>query len=198
MIKKICVFCGSSPGKSPEYIASANALGKVLANSGLDLVYGGGNVGLMGEVANAALKNGGNVIGVIPKALSDKELAHKGLTELHVVNTMHERKALMSELSDAFIALPGGIGTLEEFFEVMTWAQLGFQKKPCGLLNVAGYYSHIISFMDHMADERFIRLEHRGIMLVDTDEAALVEKLKNYRPSFTEKWLDEINMQKME
>ncbi|HNY13755.1 MAG TPA: LOG family protein, partial [Candidatus Wallbacteria bacterium] len=109
-----------------------------------------------------------------------------------------ERKAMMSELSDAFIALPGGIGTLEEFFEVMTWAQLGFQKKPCGLLNVRGYYSHIINFMDHMADERFIRLEHRGIMLVDTDEALLVEKLKNYKPSFNEKWLDEINMQKME
>ncbi len=198
MIKKICVFCGSSPGKSPEYVASANILGKILANSGLDLVYGGGNVGLMGEVANSTLKNGGKVIGVIPKALSDKELSHKGLTELHVVNTMHERKAMMSELSDAFIALPGGIGTLEEFFEVMTWAQLGFQKKPCGLLNVRGYYSHIINFMDHMADERFIRLEHRGIMLVDTDEALLVEKLKNYKPSFNEKWLDEINMQKME
>lgn len=198
MIKRICVFCGSSPGRDPLYMKAAEETGRAIAAGGFGLVYGGGSVGLMGRVADAALAAGGAVHGVIPKALFDRELDHKGLTEIFVVNTMHERKAKMSDLSDAFIALPGGIGTIEEFFEVMTWAQLGFQKKPCGILNAGGYYSDLISFMDHMTAERFIRPEHRGIMLVDDDPARLIGRIVAYKPDFTEKWLDEITMQKME
>lgn len=194
MLKSICVFCGSSSGANPSYLEAARNLGKVIAEKNIRLVYGGGNVGIMGEIANSVLKNGGKVSGVIPKSLFDKELAHKGLTELIVVDTMHERKAKMSELSDGFIALPGGIGTIEEFFEVMTWAQLGFQVKPCGLMNVTGYYDALVNFMDHMTYEKFLRPEHRKIMIVEQEPLKLIEGLNDYKPSYNEKWLDEINM----
>jgi hypothetical protein len=194
LIKRICVFCGSNPGNNPEYVKAAHALGECIAKSGAELVYGGGNVGIMGEIANAVLAGGGRAIGVIPKTLVDKELAHRSLTELRVVNTMHERKALMSELSDAFIALPGGIGTLEEFFEVLTWAQLGFQKKPCGLLNIAGYYDHLIAFIDKMVSEGFLNESHRELMVIEKDPDAIIEKLKSHKPVFTDKWLNEFNL----
>lgn len=189
-MKSVCVFCGSSPGASPVYAEAAAHLGRTAASRGLTLVYGGGHVGLMGVVADGALSAGGRVTGVIPAALEAKELAHRGLTELRVVASMHQRKALMSELSDAFIALPGGIGTLEEWFEVWTWSQLGFQRKPCGLLNVAGYYDHLLAFLDHVAAERFLAPEHRAMILVDDDAGRLLDRLAAYRPPHTEKWLD--------
>jgi len=194
MLKNVCVFCGSNPGRRADYVEAAHRLGEELAKNGIGLVYGGGNVGIMGEMANSILKNGGRAIGVIPKALEDKELSHRGLSELKVVNTMHERKAMMSELSDAFIALPGGIGTLEEFFEVLTWAQLGFQKKPCGLLNIAGYYDHLIKFIDHMVAEGFLHVDHRDLMVIEKNPANIISKLKNHKPLDTSKWLDEFNM----
>lgn len=194
MINRICVFCGSNPGRDPLYVKAAHVLGESIARNGVELVYGGGNVGIMGETANAVLAAGGRAIGVIPKTLVDKELAHRSLTELHVVNTMHERKALMSELSDAFIALPGGIGTIEEFFEVLTWAQLGLQKKPCALLNVSGYYDHLIAFIDKMVCEGFLHESHRGLMVIGDDPAAIIEKIKSHNPVCTEKWLNEFNL----
>ncbi len=194
MVKKICVFCGSRPGVRQEYVKAAHALGEILARSGIELIYGGGNVGIMGEIANSVLNNGGRATGVIPKTLVDKELAHRNLTALRVVTTMHERKALMSELSDAFIALPGGIGTLEEFFEVLTWAQLGFQKKPCALLNTAGYYDHLISFIDKMVEDRFLDEGHRGLMMIEKDPVTIIEKINNFKPVNTEKWLNEFNL----
>lgn len=194
MIEKICVFCGSRPGANEEYVKAAHLLGENLARSGTELIYGGGNVGIMGEIANSVLNNGGRVTGVIPKTLVDKELAHRNLTELRVVNTMHERKALMSELSDAFIALPGGIGTLEEFFEVLTWAQLGFQKKPCALLNIAGYYDHLIAFIDKMVKDRFLDESHRGLMIIENDPRIIIEKIKKFKSVNTEKWLNEFNL----
>ncbi len=194
VIKKICVFCGSRPGVKEEYVKAAHLLGESLARSGTELIYGGGNVGIMGEIANSVLSGGGRVTGVIPKTLVDKELAHRNLTELRVVKTMHERKALMSELSDAFIALPGGIGTLEEFFEVLTWAQLGFQKKPCALLNIAGYYDHLIAFIDKMVEDRFLDDNHRGLMIIENDPRIIIEKVKDFKSVNTEKWLNEFNL----
>ncbi len=194
MIKKICVFCGSNSGNKPEYVQAARELGENMAASGIELVYGGGNVGIMGEIANAVLARGGKAVGVIPKTLVDKELAHRSLTELRVVSTMHERKALMSELSDAFIALPGGIGTLEEFFEVLTWAQLGFQKKPCALLNTAGYYDHLISFIGKMVSDGFLHESHRGLMVIEKNPAAVIEKIKSHKPVCTDKWLNDFNL----
>jgi len=157
---------------------------------GLTLVYGGGNLGLMGVVADAALKAGGAVIGVIPKALQAKELAHTGLTELHVVESMHERKALMAELSDGFIALPGGYGTLEEFCEILTWTQLGLQRKPCGLLNIEGYYDHLLKLFDHAVAEQFVRQAHRGMVLDDADPETLVAKVLAYSVPIMDKWID--------
>ncbi|HEX6900801.1 MAG TPA: TIGR00730 family Rossman fold protein [Thermoanaerobaculia bacterium] len=189
-MKSVCVFCGSSPGASPVYPEAAAHLGRAVAGRGLTLVYGGGHVGLMGVAADAALAAGGRVVGVIPEALEAKELAHRGLTELRVVGSMHERKALMSELADGFIALPGGVGTLEEWFEVWTWSQLGIQRKPCGLLNVAGYYDHLLAFLDHVTAERFLAPDHRAMVLVDDDDARLLDRLAGYRHPYTEKWLD--------
>lgn len=189
-MKSVCVFCGSSPGASPVYAEAAAHLGRAVAGHGLTLVYGGGHVGLMGVAADAALAAGGRVIGVIPEALEAKELAHRGLTELRVVGSMHERKALMSELADGFIALPGGVGTLEEWFEVWTWSQLGIQRKPCGLLNVAGYYDHLLAFLDHVTAERFLASDHRAMVLVDDDAGRLLDRLADYRHPYTEKWLD--------
>src|ERR1041384_3548938 len=169
MLKRVCVFCGSNTGSGPAYVEAAESLGKLLAERKMGLVYGGGKVGLMGKIADAVLGAGGEVIGVIPQSLMRKEIAHAGLTELRVVDSMHQRKALMAELSDAFIALPGGFGTFEEFCEILTWTQLGLQRKPCGILNVAGYYDHLLKLFDHAVAERFLKPEHRGIVISDTD-----------------------------
>ncbi len=165
-------------------------MGEALALRGIALVYGGGNVGLMGIVADAALAAGGEVIGVIPKALVAKELAHTGLTDLRVVGSMHERKALMAELSDAFVALPGGYGTFEEFCEVLTWAQLGLHRKPCGLLNVEGYYDHLIALFDHALGEEFLRPQHRSLVLEEQEPMLLLDRLAGYQPLLVDKWID--------
>lgn len=193
-MKKICVFCGSSYGNNKLYVEAANELGKVIAQAGMGLVYGGAKVGLMGEVASAALKEGGEVFGVIPKQLVDKEVAHDGLTKLHIVGSMHERKALMADLSDGFITMPGGFGTLEEVFEVVAWGQLNFHNKPVGLLNVSGYYNNLIKFLDHTVEENFIKPEHREMILVDENPKQLLEKLSTYSPPNIDKadWIIEM------
>ncbi len=188
-MRKICVFCGSSFGSRPEYAATARALGKILAAQKIGLVYGGAKVGLMGAVADGALEAGGEVTGVIPEALVLKEVAHSGLTELKVVHSMHERKALMASLADGFIALPGGFGTFEEFCEILTWAQLGLHHKPCGLLNIAGYYDHLIALFDHAVSEQLLKPEYRGFVLSDTEPERLLEKMRGYHPSPVEKWI---------
>ena len=189
-MKRICVFSGSSPGARPEYREAAADLGRVLARSGLALVYGGAKVGLMGVLADAALAAGGEVIGIIPQALVDKEVAHEKLTELRVVSSMHERKGQMAEISDGFIALPGGMGTLEELTEVLTWAQLGLHRKPCGLLNVAGYYDGFTAFLDHTVTERFVARAHRDMLLVAGTAEELVRAFGTYRAPVVEKWID--------
>jgi len=186
-MKRICVFCGSNAGARSEYAEAARALATVLAERKLGIVYGGGNVGLMGVLADAALARGGEVIGVIPQKLVDKEVAHRGVTELLVVETMHERKALMNDLSDAFLALPGGFGTLDEFFEVLTWSQLGFHGKPCALLNVAGYYDGMLAMLDHAVTERFLRPAHRELVIADTDPLRLLQRLSAFAPAPKEK-----------
>ncbi len=189
-MKSVCVFCGSRAGEDPAYAEAARALGETIAEAGIRLVYGGGHVGLMGVVADAALAAGGAVTGVMPKALVDREIAHTGLTELHVVGSMHERKATMSDLSEGFVALPGGTGTLEEFFEVLTWAQLGEHAKPCGLLNVAGYYDPLLAVFDHMVDRGFLAQHHRAMVLVENAPKALLERFGRYRSPKTAKWID--------
>ncbi len=190
-MKSICVFCGSSSGEVPSYRETAQALGCELVRRGLRLVYGGGNVGLMGAIADAVLFAGGEVVGVIPHALLAKEVGHLGLTQLHVVGSMHERKALMAELSDGFLALPGGFGTLEEFCEVLTWAQLGLHLKPCGMLNVNGYYDPMLAFFDRAVREGFLRAEYRELVLVGQTSEEVLRLLAAYRPSKTEKWIDQ-------
>jgi uncharacterized protein (TIGR00730 family) len=177
MLKRVCIFCGSSTGVLPEYRAAAHEIAILLARRGLGIVFGGGHVGLMGVVADAALAHGGHVIGVIPSALVARELAHGGLPDLRIVASMHERKALMAELSGAFIALPGGFGTFEEFCEVVTWSQLGLHRKPCGLLNVAGYYNPLVALFDRAVADGFIRPENRGIVIADADPGTLVQRL---------------------
>lgn len=189
-MKRICVFCGSSLGARTAYVTATQELGEELARRGIGLVYGGGNIGLMGILADAVLGNGGEVIGVIPKALVNKELAHRGLTELHIVDSMHDRKAMMAELSDAFIALPGGYGTFEEFCEVLTWSQLGFHQKPCGLLNVEGFFYHLLALFDHAVGERFLRAQHRSLVLEDWNSNGLIEKLMAFEPVALPKWID--------
>lgn len=189
-MKSLCVFCGSNPGASPDYARAAARVGTLLAGRGITLVYGGGHVGLMGILADAALAAGGKVIGVIPRALEAREVAHTGLTELRVVSSMHERKALMSELADGFLALPGGIGTMEEWFEVWTWGQLGIHPKPLGMLNVAGYYGHLLAFFDRMVSDGFLREAHRSMAIVGEDPETLLHRLAEYVPPRTEKWLD--------
>ena len=189
-MKRLCVFCGSSPGANGAYREAAEGLGRLLAREGIGLIYGGASVGLMGAVADAALAAGGEVTGVIPRALEEKEIAHPGLTALHVVGSMHERKALMTELVDGFIALPGGMGTFDEFFEVVTWAQLGMHHKPCGLLNAAGYYDRLAAFLDHAVAERFVKGEHREMIIIETEPARLLERFRTYRPPAAKKWLD--------
>lgn len=181
MIRRICVFCGASPGNRPGYQSAARRLGKDLADRGIGLVYGGGNVGLMGTIADACLEAGGYVIGVIPQALVDREVAHRGLSDLRIVASMHERKAMMAELADAFIAMPGGFGTFEEWFEVITWAQLGLQLKPCGLLNTEHYYDPMLSLINHAVDEGFIHQDHCQLILNDRDPHQLLEKLLTWR-----------------
>lgn len=189
-LKSVCVFCGSSMGLKPTYQLAAQAMGKVLAQQGIELVYGGGNVGLMGEIADAVLAAGGKVTGVMPEALVAKEIAHTGLTKLHIVGSMHERKALMSDLSDAFVALPGGYGTLDEFCEMLTWTQLGLQQKPCGLLNVDGYYDNLIAMFDRAVSEQFLRKENRQLVLEERDPVRLLDLLANYHPVVVPKWID--------
>jgi uncharacterized protein (TIGR00730 family) len=188
-VKSVLVFCGSSPGGSPEYAQSASELGQLLAARGLQTVYGGARVGLMGALADSALAAGGTVIGVIPTRLVEHEIAHAGLTKLHVVETMHERKALMAELSDAFVALPGGIGTLEEIFEVWTWGQLGSHSKPCAFLNTQGFYNRLLDFLDHVVDEAFLKPVHRGMILVDEKPDALLDAVRRYQPPSATKWI---------
>lgn len=178
-MKRICIYCGSSSGSAPEYLDAATAMGKVIAENNLELVYGGARVGLMGAVADSVLRCGGHVIGVIPEFLNDK-VSHEGLSELHVTGSMHDRKNLMFELSDAFIAMPGGLGTLEELFEVVTWAQLGSHGKPCGLLNINNYYGKLIEFLNHSATQGFIHPKHLDIITSDSDPESLLEKFSNY------------------
>ncbi|MBD2465835.1 TIGR00730 family Rossman fold protein [Oscillatoria sp. FACHB-1407] len=189
-MQRVCVFCGSNMGIRPVYQLAAEAMGKALAKRGLELVYGGGNVGLMGVVADATLNAGGKVIGVIPQLLVDKELAHPNLTQLHIVNSMHERKALMADLSDAFIALPGGFGTFEEFCEVLTWSQLGIHHKAFGLLNVERYYDNLLALFDHAVDEQFLAPKHRSLVLQSSDPDRLLDALLNYQPVMVDKWLN--------
>jgi uncharacterized protein (TIGR00730 family) len=175
-IKNICVFCGSSSGARPEYLAAATALGSEIARRNMNLVYGGARIGLMGAVADAVIVNGGSVTGVIPKTFQN-EVAHERLTELHVVDNMHVRKAMMYEKADAFIALPGGLGTLDEFFETLTWSQLGFHKKPCALLNVCGYYDKIIEFIEHSVNEKFVRRAHKDIIIIESSPEKIIDRL---------------------
>jgi uncharacterized protein (TIGR00730 family) len=189
-MKRVCVFCGSSPGIRKSYALAAEQLAENLVASGLSIVYGGGNVGLMGILADVALKAGGEVIGVIPTMLASKELAHAGLTELRVVGSMHERKALMAELSDAFIAMPGGYGTFEEFCEILTWTQLGLKRSPCGLLNIDGYYDHLLKLFDHAVAEQFLKPVHRRMVLADPDPAALVASIQGYSMPAVDKWIE--------
>ncbi|MFM8534331.1 MAG: TIGR00730 family Rossman fold protein [Acidimicrobiia bacterium] len=188
-MKRIAVFCGSSIGNQPAYAEAAVALGGVLAKRGIGLVYGGGNVGLMGVIAEAVLTAGGEVIGVIPQALADRELAHGGVTDLRIVDSMHTRKAMMAELSDAFIAMPGGVGTFEEFFEVVTWTQLGLHRKPCALLNVAGFYAPLAAFIDQAVSEGFIKPIHRQMIVVDDNPERLVDSLAKVELPDVPKWI---------
>ena len=192
-MKRICVFCGSSFGHRPEYREAAIGLGTLLAQRGLELVYGGGNVGLMGAVADACMQAGGSVIGVIPQSLVDKEVGHHDLTRLEIVDSMHTRKARMAELADGFIALPGGYGTFEELFEILTWAQLGFHVKPAAILDVAGYYAPLLALLDQARDEGFVREVHRGLLLADTDPAALLDRMAAYQAPAVVKWVEKDN-----
>lgn len=189
-LKSICVYCGSNVGARPEYTAAATAVGELLASHEIRIVYGGGRVGLMGIVADAAIAARGEVIGIIPRSLDRREVAHRGVSKLHVVESMHERKALMNELSDGFIALPGGFGTFEELCEMLTWAQLGIHGKPVGLLNVAGYFAPLIELFDHAVSERFLHPDHRALLLNDTVPQTLLERMKRFEPPITPKWME--------
>ena len=188
-MKRVCVFCGSRNGTRDQYVGSARRMGEALARRGIGLVYGGGGIGLMGILADAALSAGGDVIGVIPEALMAREVAHRGLTDLRVVASMHERKALMAELADAFVALPGGFGTLEEFCESLTWAQLGIHRKPCGLLNVEGFFDPLLLLFDHAVRERFVSPDHRSLVVVEEDPERLLDALSRWEPPALERWM---------
>jgi len=187
-MNRLCVYCGSSPGTGDDYVSAARELGKLLLRQQIGLVYGGASRGIMGVIADTVLEGGGKVTGIIPQALHGKEIAHEGLTELHVVDSMHERKSLMAVLSDGFVAMPGGFGTLEEIIEVITWGQLGFHDKPCGLLNIAGYFDHLLAFLDHSAAQGFLHPQHRSMLLVASTPAGLLKKFENYVPPSVEKW----------
>ena len=188
--KRICVFAGSSSGARPGYSAAARKLGAILCTRGYGLVYGGGRVGLMGALADSVLEHGGHVIGVIPRGLAVKEVAHQELPDLRIVESMHERKAMMAELSSAFVALPGGLGTLEELFEVLTWAQLGIHAKPCCILNVDGYFDGLLGFLDDAVEKRFVREVHRSMLVVESNPDALLDAIDAYSPTAVDKWLD--------
>ena len=190
-MKRLAVFCGSSNGASETYKEGAIQLGKELARQGITLVYGGSSLGIMGTVADTVLESGGQVIGVIPKMLVEKEISHPHLTELIVVDSMHERKAKMVDLADGFIALPGGMGTLEEFFEVLTWAQLGLHQKPCGILNINHYYDLLISFLDHINEQQFLQDKFRSMVLIESEPAQLIEKFKSYVPPTVKAYITE-------
>ncbi|MEM6539221.1 MAG: TIGR00730 family Rossman fold protein [Pseudomonadota bacterium] len=190
LVKSVCVFCGSNPGNHPDYAAAAKDLGKEIAKRGCALIYGGAEVGLMGMVADAALSAGGDVTGVIPKALVDKEIAHKGLTRLETVSSMHERKAMMAELSDGFVNLPGGTGTLEEMFEVWTWSQLGFHKKPIGVINVRRFYDPLLAFLDHQRDEGFVKPGLRKTLLQAEKPSDLLDQMEAYEAPTLQKWVE--------
>lgn len=186
-MRSICVYCGSSPGNLPAYLAAAEALGAALAARAIGLVYGGGSVGIMGALADTVLAAGGRVTGVIPRAMMERGVAHDGLSELQVVETMHARKAAMAALADGFIALPGGLGTIEEIFEAITWAQLGYHRKPCGFLNVSGYFDHLAAFLDHATGQGFIGPAHRAMILFEEDPLALLERFAAYQPPDADK-----------
>lgn len=188
-LRNLCVYCGSNPGRQDIYIEAARELGRTMARQGIGLVYGGASVGIMGAIADAVMQAGGQAVGIIPESLMRKELAHRGLTELHVTQSMHERKRMMADRADAFVALPGGAGTLEEIFEVWTWAQLGHHTKPCALFNVGGYYDGLARFLDHMVAEQFVRAEHREMLIVENDPQRLLERLANYRAPQVTKWI---------
>jgi uncharacterized protein (TIGR00730 family) len=190
-VRRVCVFCGSSSGARPAYAEATAQLAGLLVAEGLGVVYGGGGVGLMGKLADAVLAHEGEIIGVIPRALMDKEIGHRAVSDLRVVESMHERKATMADLADAFVALPGGLGTLEELFEVFTWSQLGLHQKPCALLDVEGYYDGVGAFLDHAVQERFLRPEHRSALIVESEPRALLERLERFQPdAATPKWID--------
>lgn len=189
-MQRLCVYCGSSSGTNAAYAAAANELGQLLAESEIELIYGGGRVGLMGILADAVLAAGGQVQGVIPQSLADREVAHHGLTQLHIVDTMHQRKALMAELADGFLALPGGIGTFEELFEIWTWAQLGMHSKPLGLLNVAGYFDLLLGFLDHATEQQLLKPVHRHVLSVADNPAKMMRLLQQASPVSTPKWID--------
>ena len=189
-LRRVCVFCGSSMGFSPAYAEAAAELGKLLAQRGIGLVYGGAHVGTMGVIADAVLAAGGDVVGVIPRTLQEKEVAHQSLTELHVVESMHERKLAMMDRADAFVTLPGGSGTLEELFETFTWLQLGLHHKPIGLLDVNGYWSGLLTFLDHVVDQRLLRREHADMLLVAREPAELLDRFEAWEPPRVAKWID--------
>jgi uncharacterized protein (TIGR00730 family) len=188
-MKRVCVYCGSNVGHQPAYAEAAKDLARALVKSKIDLVYGGASVGLMGVLANTVLAEGGHVIGIMPQALVEREVAHLGLSDLRVVTSMHERKTLMAELSDGFIALPGGLGTLEEIFEVLTWAQLGLHRKPCGLLNVHDYYRRLINFLDYAVAEQFLDEVYRAMLLVEEQPERLLERFESYRAPVVARWV---------
>jgi uncharacterized protein (TIGR00730 family) len=188
-MKSICVYCGSSTGASPVYTEAAKALANQLVANDIALVYGGGNVGLMGVIADEVMRLGGQATGVIPQALMNKEVGHTGLSKLHIVSNMHERKAMMADLSDGFIAMPGGVGTLEELFEVFTWAQLGFHTKPIGVLNVDGFYDSLIAFLNHTVQSRFLKAEHMAMLFNEAEPEKLVQRFRQYQPVLVDKWL---------
>lgn len=191
-MKRICVFCGSNTGNKPIYVEQARQLGAALANHEISIIYGGTTVGLMGAMADAALRGGGEVIGIIPKHLADRpNMTHQNLSEVHIVDSMHQRKAKMAELADGFIALPGGLGTLEELFEMLTWSQLGLHRKPCGILNVNGFYNKLIELIDGAITAQFIKPEHRQLLITDSEPETLIAKMHVYRPPKVNKWFDE-------
>jgi uncharacterized protein (TIGR00730 family) len=189
-MKRLCVYCGSRPGSQPDYTEAAKRLARALVRRNIEVVYGGASVGTMGVLANAALAEGGHVIGIIPQAILGREVVHRGLSDLRVVASMHERKTLMAELSDGFIALPGGLGTLDELFEILTWGQLGLHQKPCGLLNIRDYYRGLIDFLDHAVAERFIADVHRAMLLVEEEPERLLDHFERYQAPTVAKWVD--------
>jgi uncharacterized protein (TIGR00730 family) len=194
----VCVYAGSSPGADPAFAEAAAALGRTIASRGMELVYGGGAVGLMGAVANAAMAAGGRVTGIIPRALEEREIGHREVSDLVVVETMHERKAMMAQRSRCFVALPGGIGTLEELIEALTWTQLGIHRKPVGLLDVSGYWGPLLALLDHAVEQRFVLPEHRGDLLSGTDPDDLLDALVAWRPSHDDKWIDRVGRSALE